>query len=172
MRRLVTSGVAWRQADRPDFGEVYRELRLLDLAVRDKSKVDSPDFWAEELLCGTRGETGYRYYADRQQYVARLISGMEVGIGADLAANSLRLQITYAARGDEDRRHVIKFLEGRVPEAVETLAKVGFKFQKGGDTIWSESYSIRAAIEAGVVQNNSDKLIKALKKVIDRLALN
>lgn len=172
LRRLVTSGVAANQAERPDFGEVYHELQLLDLAIRDQHKVDSPDFWAEELLCRTQGERGYLYEADNRQYTTRLISGMQISIGADFENNSVGLQISYASKGNEDRRNVIKFLQDRVAEALKIIENAGFNIERGSGKVWSQSYSIQANAATGIVQENSDKMVSALKKVIDRLSLN
>lgn len=172
LRRLVTSGVAWRQENRPDFGEIEHELQLMEGAVSDINTIDSPDFWAEELLCRARGKDDYRYDADGQQYVSQLPSGLNIRLAPDFAAKSVRLNVEYAAGGNVDRKNVVKFIKVRVPEVISLLEQSGFDIQKGSTQQWSESYSMRAAIKMHVLQNSLDSLTKTLKRAVDRLTVN
>lgn len=172
LRRVVTSGVSWNQANRPDFGEIERDLLLLHNAVNDVSAVDSPDFWAEEMLCWARGEDGYRYDADRNQYVAELASGLNIICAPEFATSSVELVISYAGSGDVDRRkNVGKFLRKRLGEAISALEKFGFVFQKGSKSTWGLSYSMSATIKVHLIQEKLNNISETIKIVFDRLAI-
>lgn len=172
LRRLVTSGVARRQADRPDFGEIENALLVLDEAIHDIGEVVSPDFWAEELLCRARGENSYTYDAEKQLYETILISGLKIQCVPDYANNSVRVNLSYAAGGEADRRNVAKYLEQRMPEVIATMKSAGFKIQKGSDKVWATSFSVNSEIKTKMLREAVGDAAQALKNVIDRLSVN
>ena len=170
--RLIKSGVSFNQQDRLDFSEIINELKLVYKACIDIESVNSPEFWAEEMMCYARGADGYAFDADAICFNAALVSGMLISGKPDYVKDTLNFHFAYNPTADVDRRNVTKFLEARIPEVTSMLRNSGFEIVGGPPEIWSSSFSFHTKIDTESARKNSKVVGDSLKRAIERLNVN
>ena len=168
--RLIKSGTKFIQSERLDFGEILRELSLLHTAVVDINRINSSDFWAEELICRVRGERNYGYNRDLGRYVSSLVNGIDIYLEPNLTTNFINLSLEYASRGTDSRAGVTKFLSARLPEATSLLKRANFEVE-GAPASWGTTFSVKASISLELLRDDIGLVARHLSQTIQRLTL-
>jgi eukaryotic-like serine/threonine-protein kinase len=144
--RLIIAATEDEQAARWDMAEIAGEVERLYEAVVSPDAVVSVELLVEEVAARSEVLAGYTWNADKVGAETTLISGMQIGLEADLESERIRLRLDWASTGSEDRRNLGKYVRANALAAVDRLRAGGWG--KITDEISARDVVIDASITA------------------------
>lgn len=169
--RLILNATQDDQSQRWDVNQILGELKRLQAAATEPDGILSAELWAEEIF----GRSGIvdQYDWDSVQLRAQFefASGMSVQLSGNELDRSIRLALSFAAKGHEPRRNLGKFIQEALPKAVSLLKKGGWEVLTTDRGRTSHALSLTAELRVDDVFRAA-LAAQALKDAVHTLSFN
>ncbi len=161
--RLIARATAIEQSLRADFASIVNSLRFLRTACTDPAELDSPEIWAEELLCRCTKKTSYMWDDATGRGGVSSANGVVTEFQGNFRNNSVNLILRYIDRGVADRSKIIRLLPNLVTNSKKLLSEANWRVTESRANGMEANLS--AEIEVESLRANSEMHFKAASAV-------
>ncbi len=168
--RLIINATKDKQSDRWDFGQIRGELERLEEAYQDSSKIESAEFFAEEIISRSNYNNSYNWNQDKLTANISLASGFSIKLIGDESEKKVKLIISWIDMGSGANRNTSKWLlktSSRIKENLKCMGWVIENISTAGQVL-----NIRAFIFVKKLKgNNLQKIVSSINNISDSFRL-